>query len=136
MSTWRVLALSIISAYKSQNLGLFPPRTQNLNRMYDKVREQSDQYIRCTSCRVVCGFVFQHVIIYDKYESCVARVKPCRIRVPWFNSIARMQARTYLDNFENQHGKVRGYWLCYRNKSTYDTYHFYNLFMNGGTSDE
>lgn len=49
---------------------------QNLNRMWDKIREQSDIYIRCCWCKVIFGIVFQKVIIYEKYESAVNRVPP------------------------------------------------------------
>lgn len=109
--------------------------TQNLNRMWDKVREQSDIYIRCISCKVVFGLVFQLITTYDKYQSAVDRVQPCRVRVPLFNPQARMTAKTYIDNFYNTHGEVKRYLLIYRNKSSYDTYHFRKL-MKGDNYNE
>lgn len=103
--------------------------TQNYGRLWDKMREQCDQYIYCNSCKYIFGYVIQRVTIYDKAESCQNRVKPCRIRVPLFaNATAKMNARTYLDNFENQHGNVKSYLLIYKNKSKHDTRYFKTLF--------
>lgn len=97
---------------------------QNLNRCWDKIREQSDTYIRCRFCLVFMGFVFQGITVYDKYQSCVDRVHPCRVHVPLLNPQARMQAKTYRDNFFNTHGTVRNRLLLYRNKSKHDTLAF------------
>lgn len=110
----------------------FHTNCQNLNRVYDKIREMSDTYIRCTFCKVLFGgrVVLQRVTLYDKYESCLNRVKPCRIRVPWRDKEAQMSARIYRDNFYNQHGTVKTRWLIYRNKSKYNTHHFGDLLMN------
>lgn len=107
--------------------------SQNLNRVWDKIREQSDIYIRCKRCVVLFGlFVIQYVVLYDKYDSCVARVEPCRVRVPILAMPARrQQAEMYVDNFRNQHGKVEGHWLFYINRSKHDTYYFEKLFKNG-----
>lgn len=101
---------------------------QNLNRVWDKIREQSDTYIRCRKCWHFFGFVLQFITIYDKYESCLARVSPCRISVPLLgDKVAKMQARLYLDNFFNVHGKVENKVLFYRNKSKHDTHYFGHL---------
>lgn len=95
---------------------------QNLARAWDKIREMSDMYIMCNWCKVICGIVIQSVTIYDKADSCQARVKPCRIRVPLICSGERRDAiEMYRDNFFNVHGTVKNMLLIYRNRSTYDT---------------
>ena len=104
--------------------------TQSLSRMWDKLREQAaDVYIRCRRCIYIPIFnvVFQQITIYDKYESCLARVKPCRISGFSLNPVARAQADTYRDNFFNTHGSVKNRILIYRNRSKYDTFHFEKL---------
>lgn len=106
---------------------------QNLNRAWDKIREQSDTYIYCRWCYVLFGFVFQFVTVYEKYETCLARMQVPRVRVPLFNRQARMQARIYLDQFRNTHGEIKNHLLIYRNKSEYDTRYFKKLL--GGGSD-
>lgn len=111
--------------------------SQNLNRVWDKVREQSDIYIQCD--RVIYipfsklkifryDFVIQKITLYDKYESAVARVKPCRVSPRLFDkNVSKVQIKMYLDNFYNQHGEVKSKFLFYRNKSTYDTFYFDKL---------
>lgn len=122
----------------SRHLGQsnFHFNAQSLNRVYDKVREQSEQYILCNWCRVIFGFVIQRVTIYDKYDSAVAKVKPCRIRKPLICLSAERRERIamYLDDFYNKHGSVRSALLIYRHKGTYDTRYF-KTFL-GGKTDE
>ena len=107
----------------------FHINVQNLNRAWDKIREQSDIYIRCRKCFYIpfVNIVLQLITVYDKYESCVNRVSPCRISGFSLNPVARSQAQTYIDNFFNTHGSVKNRILIYRNKSKYDTYHFEKL---------
>ena len=98
---------------------------QNLNRVWDKLREQSDIYIRCVRCIYILGFVIQSVVIYDKYESCINRVEPCRIHVPLFaNKLVKQNARLHIDSFHNSHGSVKRALLIYKNKSKHDTLYF------------
>lgn len=109
---------------------------QNLNRAWDKIREQSDIYIRCNKCFVIFGWVFQHVTLYDKYESCVSRIKTCRVTIPLFaDKLTKQNAQIYIDNFINTHGMVKNLILIYKNKSSYDTYYFEKLLKGGCTYD-
>lgn len=100
---------------------------QNLNRCYDKIREQSDTYLYCRGCIVLFGFVFQRVTEYELYDTALSRMRPPRVRIPLFNTIARSQARTYLDQYRNTHGAIRDHLLIYRHKSSYDTRYFKTL---------
>lgn len=110
--------------------------SQNLERVYDKWREQSDIYIRCRKCKVLFGkLVIQKITIYDKYQSCLDRVEPCRIRVPTFASKeVKLNAKMYLDKFYNSYGSIKNRRLIYINKSCYDTYYFKKLL--GGDKSE
>lgn len=112
--------------------------TQNLNRCYDKIREQSDVYFWCERCIYIpkLNIVIQRVYEYDKPSSCVDRVKPARIRVPLFNKEAQMQANIYLDKFRNTYGTIKSHLVIYRNKSKHDTYYFEKAFKNGVKKDE
>ncbi len=50
---------------------------QNLNRLWDKIREQADIYILCRSCKVLFGRIaIQKITVYDRYESCIDRRRP------------------------------------------------------------
>ncbi len=113
----------------------FHINVQSLNRAWDKIREQSDTYIRCRwvfKPLAKIGIIFQKVTIYDKYQSCVDRVEPCRITVPLLaSSEAKMNARLYLDKFYNSYGSVKSRYLLYINRSSHDTYYFEKLFKGG-----
>lgn len=110
----------------------FHINVQNLNRVYDKVREQSDIYIRCRKCIYLFGFVIQFITLYDKYESCLARVKPCKITTSFLSKKEnKLNVNMYRDNFYNNYGSVKNRILFYRNRSKHNTYYFQELFKNG-----
>lgn len=110
---------------------------QNLNRVWDKIREQSDIYINCNKCIYLWGLVIQQITIYDKYESAVNRVKPCKITLPLTaTKEMKLQSQLYYDNFCNQHGKVKKKLLIYINRSKHDTYYFEKLLKKGKKKNE
>lgn len=104
---------------------------QNLNRMWDKIREQSDIYIRCIKCKVLFRFlVIQKVIIYEKYESAVNRVPPFRLRRPLINPDRIQQWEIQRSNYEISHGSVTPRLLIYINRSKYNTRVFKEMLEN------
>ena len=109
----------------------FHYNVQNLNRMWDKIREQSDTYIRCVGCKVLFGkIVLQKVIIYEKYESAVNRVPPFRLRRPLINP-TRLQAwEIQKQSYEISHGSVKPRFLLYINRSKYNTRIFKEMLAN------
>lgn len=109
---------------------------QNLNRAWDKFREQSDTYLTCNRCIVLFGkLVFQIITLYDRADSCQARIRPCRVP-RGRGKDAKMQAAIYKDNFFNTHGNVKRRFLLYVNKSKYDTRHFKNIFAEVPQDEE
>ncbi len=105
---------------------------QNLNRVYDKLREMSDIYYTCNSCKVLKlpflkGIVIQCVTKYDKYQSCVDRVQPFKsVRIPLFakpelKASLRQVNEEAKRRYSEQYGLVKRYLLIYKNKSKYDT---------------
>lgn len=105
---------------------------QNLNRCWDKIREQSDIYIMCNGCRVIFGkFVVQRVTLYESYDSAVRRVPPFRLKKPWFNADRRFQWDTQRQNYAISYGRIESGLLIYRNKSNYNTRVFKEMLANG-----
>lgn len=121
--------------------------SQNIERVWDKLREQSDIYIRCESCyvfkvlpkipffgRLFRNLVIQRVVLYDKYQSCVDRVQPFKPLVPRAlaskeeRAICIQQNDTQKIQYRNSYGTVNRRYIIYRNKSNYDTRLFKSLF--------
>ena len=133
---------------------------QFLGRLWDKLREHAGEiYIRCRFCVMPFGklvyklkqkpklqwleriplLTFQKITLYDKYQSCLDRVEPCRITVPVMaKKEVKQNAQIYLDKFRNTYGTIKTRYLLYFNKSQHDTYYFEKLFKNGRkeTNDE
>lgn len=104
---------------------------QNLNRMWDKIREQSDTYIRCVGCKVFFGkLVLQKVIIYEKYESAVNRVPPFRLRRPLINPSRLQVWEVQKLNYDIAHGSVKPRLLIFINRSNYNTRIFKEMLEN------
>lgn len=108
----------------------FHVNCQNLNRIFDKLREQSDQYITCKWCKVICGIVIQRVIVYERYQSAVDRVPPFALSRPLLNADRVQQWEIQRNNYLIAHGEVKPMLLIYRNKSKYNTRVFKEMLEN------
>ena len=107
---------------------------QNLNRVWDKIREMCDIYIYCHWSIYLKGLVIQKVTIYDKASSCQDRVQTPRFPMPISlipSREAEMNKQIYLDKFRNTYGRTDTKYLIYFNKAHYDTHHFRKLLMEG-----
>ena len=95
---------------------------QNLNRAWDKIREQSDLYICCNWCKIYFGkYVLQKVTLYEKYESACNRVPPYRNPNVRLNSDRKLQVALSKQNYRISHGDIKPLILFYKNKSSYNT---------------
>lgn len=102
---------------------------QNLNRAWDKFREQSDIYVLCRHVfkpLLKLGVVVQKITIYDKYQSCVDRVVPFQIPKPSILSKkeTKLQYEIEKQRYFQTYGDVKTITLVYRNKSQYNDRHF------------
>lgn len=105
---------------------------QNLNRCWDKIREQSDCYIMCNRCIVLFGkLVIQKVTIYELYDSAVNRVPPFRLPRPLLNPDRQYQWEIQKSQYAISHGSIKPKLLLYINKSNYNTRFFKDLLANG-----
>lgn len=109
---------------------------QNLNRAWDKIREQSDQYILCRWCHVFFGkIVFQKVRIYELYDSCLRRIPPFRLSRPFLGGVRVDSWRQEKERYEQNYGVVKEKLLIYFNKSSYDT-RIFKTILEGGKKIE
>lgn len=99
---------------------------QAQDRVWNKIREQCDYYIRCRRSWCIFGkLCITLCTTYDKASSAQDRVRPSRVKVPIFgNKVAKMNAKIYNDQFYNTYGEVHDRILIYWNKSKYNTRHF------------
>lgn len=95
---------------------------QNLNRVWDKIREQSDIYICCNWSKVLFGkYVIQKITVYEQYDSAVMRVPPYRKPNVRMNEDRRLQIKMAKQNYRIAHGDILSRVIFYKNKSSYDT---------------
>lgn len=105
---------------------------QNINRVWDKIREQSDQYIMCNWSKVFFGrWVVQSVTIYELYDSAVKRIPPFRLPRPLLNKDRQFQWEMAKSNYDIAHGSIRRRLLLYRHRSSYNTRQFKEILNNG-----
>ena len=105
---------------------------QNLNRVWDKIREQSDCYIMANWCKVLFGkIVIQQVTLYELYDSALKRVPPFRLRRPLLNADRRFQWETQKSQYDIAHGSIQRKLLIYLHKSNYNTRYFKELLSSG-----
>lgn len=109
--------------------------SQAINRVWDKIREQSETYIMCRKCIVLGKFVIQQVRIYEKLQSAIDNVPPCRVKIPILGK-DKIHAQLSIENYRIQYGVIKSRWLFYINKSDYDTRIFKTILEGGGNYEE
>ena len=109
----------------------FHVNSQAPNRVYDKIREQSDTYIRCMWCHVFGKLVIQKVILYERYESAANCVPVFPIRRPLLNLDRQLSYDLAKANYLIAHGEIKPRFLVYFNRSKYNTRIFKELLKNG-----
>lgn len=109
---------------------------QALQRCWDKLREQGDQYIMCLWCKVIGGVVVQRIRIYDKYQSCVDRVPPYCVPRPLLNRDRVQRWELDRQHYIISYGNISDHWLIYRNKSNYNTRIFKEMLENGKETNQ
>lgn len=102
---------------------------QALPRVWDKMREQVDQYINCRGCFVLFGkIVFQKIRIYEQYDACVSNVPPLRLSLHLKESTTdQVLKASYLAS----HGEIKTRYLIYINRSKYDSRRFKTMLSSG-----
>lgn len=126
----------------TRQLGLcnFHFNAQNLERVWNKFREQSDIYIMCNFCRFpfartqipwIRDIVIQKVTIYEKYQSAVDRVPPYRAPKVRLNADRKFSLQQDKQRYTISYGEIKPMLLIYRNKSSFDTRIFRSMLLNG-----
>lgn len=100
---------------------------QNLNRLWDKLREHSDYYIDCRGCRRLIGKIFKlRMTFYDKYESALQRLEPFKVDRRLLGKDKQQQALKR--QYESTNGTIRKMTIYIRlAKKHYDTREFHKI---------
>ena len=100
---------------------------QNLNRLWDKIREQSDNYICMKKCKVFFRrWVFLKGCCYELYESCEKRLAP-----PHFGLGKEGRNRRVM--YETTNGKIKTFWFFAKVPYRYDDRRFKRMLEQGYT---
>ena len=101
---------------------------QNLNRLWDKIREQSDLYVCMKGCKVFFRrFVFLRGAVYETAEACEKR-----LTAPHYGIGKEARSRRVM--FETANGRIRSFWFFARVPYRYDDRRFKRILEAGDTS--
>jgi hypothetical protein len=96
--------------------------TQALNRVWDKLREQADTYIRVYRTIKIFNLFFTSMIIYDKYQTAKLELLPMKRK--FGNEYNNAMFRQY----EATNGEIKKLTICTRKKILkYDTRYFKSI---------
>ena len=106
----------------------FHTNVQNLQRLWDKIREQADYYFFCTQAKHLFGRWFiQKIRYYEQYEAAAANVLPFKVNAFLF-MIKDKRQLALKHQFDAQNGNVRYlYILNHLPKDHYDTRYFHKV---------
>lgn len=99
--------------------------TQYLGRLYKKLREQADGYIKCHSAIFIGPIYIQFITFYERYESAE------RSLLPMSKALLNGMQNGLYEQYYATNGVIKPMFLIgTRKKIIYDTRHFRNVFFN------
>lgn len=100
----------------------------SITRLYDKLREQADEYIKVLGSVKFLGFIFIKVRYYELYETA------CKGLLPMKKALINSHQRAIYDEYTATNGLIKDMWVYIRKKKIYyDTRYFKRVFFE---SDE
>ena len=100
---------------------------QNLNRLWDKLREHADYYIDCRGCKRIFGRLFVlKCTFYDKYEAALQRLEP--FKADWRILGRDKQQQALKKQYDSTNGTIRKMQIFFRiSRKHYDTREFHKI---------
>lgn len=106
--------------------------TQNLMRVWDKLREHTAFFIKAAGTYKIFGFLITRVIIYDKQDTAKAQLEPYKAT----GIIKRAESRANEEQFKAQNGRVEEHWIIqHKSKVYYDSRYFHRLLYGYNSPD-
>ena len=100
---------------------------QNLNRLWDKIREQSDLYVCMKGCKVFFRrWALLRGAVYETAEACEKRLVPPKFGIG-------KEARNRRVMYETTNGKIKTFWFFSKVPYKYDDRRFKRMLEQGYT---
>lgn len=106
--------------------------SQYLGRVWDKLREHAGYYIMAERTTKIFGFLITKFIVYDKYDSASAKLRPYKIT----GLLTHSESRANKEDFESKHGYVKRFYIIQQTKHVYyDSRYFHRVFYGRPSPD-
>ena len=100
--------------------------TQSLNRVWDKLREQADYYVKALSTINLCGFFITKFRVYDKYSSALDDLRPYPKSL-----FTKSESKANRELYECKNGVIVEKFVIQRKRAIkYDTHAFRKILIN------
>jgi hypothetical protein len=97
----------------------------SISRLWDKLREQADDYLKVLRSIKLPFIIFTQVRYYEEYNSAEAGLLPMK------NSLLNTQQRALYQQYVSENGLIKNMWIVQLKKNIhYDTRYFRRLFFN------
>lgn len=98
--------------------------TQYLGRVWDKLREQADRYIRADGTKKIFGFLITKYTYYEKYDTAMQGIEPYVATGLFTSSESRAEREKHLATY----GIIaNGYIIQHKSKIHYDSRYFHKV---------
>lgn len=99
--------------------------TQYLARVWDKLREQADRFIRADGTKNVFGFLITKFTYYEKYDTALSGIEPYKSTGLFKSSESRAEEEKHLADY----GEIKtGYIIQHKSKIHYDSRYYHKVF--------
>lgn len=97
----------------------------SISRLWDKLREQADEYIKALGTVHFLGFFFTKLRYFEQYETAVKNILPMK------GSFFNKETKALKKQFDATHGVIKDMWIFQFRKSLYyDTRYFRQLLFD------
>lgn len=95
-----------------------------ITRLWDKLREQADEYFNVLQCIKIFGFIFIKVRYYERYSTASQTLAPMK------KGFLNKQQKALYEQYKSQNGLIKDMWICIMIRNIhYDTRYFRHVFF-------
>ena len=96
--------------------------SQYLGRVWDKLREHADRYIKAEGTKNIFGFLITKFTYYEKYDSAMSQVSPYKPTGLFKSNESRAEEEKHLATY----GTIKtGYIIQHKSRAVYDSRYFH-----------